>query len=290
MRSCCRFLQKNFVAPLDLVRRAAASTSLQGTSKPFSRLQEHFQRLVSSCVYGVSKPDLLCNNWYLLQVFQTCNKRSSVADRSEQMFSFLQFAGPAATASSEDRLQLMNLTGQALTAVLDSNGCMVVIPPGAKTPPLSPPSATHFTVSVAPDAHLAPLAQWLPVNGIQILPPQASSFDLSTSSLDAPAAAPAAALFRIVAFPSRKESAFVVVLCSGVQLRNSLHCAVDIAVTNTSGLNREVARSVECSLRLRSHSFRLAHADQDTNSCFLYWVSATCNGFNRLSWIVTFYS
>ena len=46
-------------------------------------------------------------------------------------------------------------------------------------------------------------------------------FDLAAADRDySDDATAAAALSRIVAFPSRKESAFVVVLCSGVQVEN----------------------------------------------------------------------
>lgn len=47
-------------------------------------------------------------------------------------------------------------------------------------------------------------------------------FDLAAADRDYSddATAAAAALSRIVAFPSRKESVFVVVLCSGVQVEN----------------------------------------------------------------------
>ncbi len=169
----------------------------------------------------------------------------STAERSENAFSSLRRAGPTAASPADNSLQLMNMTGGALIAVLDSDGCMVHISHGSKTPLLSIPSTTRLTLSIAPDMSHSPRAFWLPVNGIQILPPQASSFYLTAA--DAAAAddglseAPAAtALSHIVAFPSRKESTFVVVLCSGVQIKNCLLCAVDVGYVDSSGSTREV--------------------------------------------------
>ena len=143
-------------------------------------------------------------------------------ERSADIVSPLRLAGPAATAPKDNGLQLLNMTGCALIVVLDSDGQMIRIPPASKTPPLAPPATTRLTLSVAPDVSSSPRALWLPVNGIPILPPQASIFDLAAAARDYSddATAAAAALSRIVAFPSRKESAFVVVLCSGVQVEN----------------------------------------------------------------------
>ncbi len=147
------------------------------------------------------------------------------------------------SSSVDDGLQLLNMTGTALIAVLDSDGCMVRIPSGARTPYLSIPASSILTLSVAPDASLSPRALWLPVNGIQILPPQSSSHYLNTPSNEASdCPAVTADLSHVVAFPSRKESAFVVVLCSGVQVKNCLLCAVDAALLDVSGATREVKR------------------------------------------------
>jgi hypothetical protein len=134
----------------------------------------------------------------------------------------------------------MNMTGGALIAVLDCDGFMVHMPHGCKTPLLSIPSVERLTLSIAPDAALAPRALWLPVNGIQILPPQASSVLLSAANDGSEGTPSTAALSHIVAFPSRKESTFVVVLCSGVQMKNCLLCAVDVGYVDASGTTREV--------------------------------------------------
>jgi hypothetical protein len=160
------------------------------------------------------------------------------------MIASLRLAGPSALAPVDNGLQLLNMTGTALIAVLDSDGCMVHIDPGSRTPPLPIPSSSFLTLSIAPNASLSPRAAWLPVNGIQILPPQASSFNFSFASDGiCQDSASVAALSRIIAFPSRKESAFVVVLCSGMQLRNCLLCAIDIALVDVSGSTREVSAS-----------------------------------------------
>lgn len=157
------------------------------------------------------------------------------------MIASLRHVGPSGSSPVDNGLQLLNMTGTALIAVLDSDGCMVHIDPASRTPPLPIPQSSALTISIAPNASMSPRALWLPVNGIQILPPQASSYDLSfATDGDGDNTAPIAALSRIVAFPSRKESAFVVVLCSGVQVRNCLLCAVDIALVDSSGSTREV--------------------------------------------------
>lgn len=177
----------------------------------------------------------------MLQALQQSTNHSSSNDRSDGMIASLRLVGLSGSSPVDNGLQLLNMTGTALIAVLDSDGCMVHIDPGSRTPPLPIPSSSALTISIAPNASLSPRALWLPVNGIQILPPQASSYDLSFATdggCDDPA--PIAALSRIVAFPSRKESAFVVVLCSGVQVRNCLLCAVDIALVDSSGSTREV--------------------------------------------------
>lgn len=124
--------------------------------------------------------------------------------------------------------------------MLDSDGSMVHIAAGARTPPLPIPASSVLTLSIAPDTTLSPRALWLPVNGIQILPPQSSSHSLHMPHDGSSDSAVTAALSHIVAFPSRKESAFVVVLCSGVQVTNCLLCAVDAALVDVAGATREV--------------------------------------------------
>ena len=88
------------------------------------------------------------------------------------------------------------MTGCALIVVLDSDGQMIRIPPASKTPPLAPPATTRLTLSVAPDVSSSPRALWLPVNGIPILPPQASMFDLAAAARDYSDDATAAALLK----------------------------------------------------------------------------------------------
>jgi hypothetical protein len=174
-----------------------------------------------------------------VQVLQSIERRP-LSERADDTFPSLRRAAPAATSPADNSLQLMNMTGCALIAVLDCGGIMVHMPHGCKTPLLSIPSTDLLTLSIAPDAVLAPRALWLPVNGIQILPPQASSVFVSAANDGLEGAPSAAALSHIVAFPSRKESTFVVVLCSGVQIKNCLLCAVDVGYVDASGSTREV--------------------------------------------------
>lgn len=167
--------------------------------------------------------------------------RTSGRERCDGIIASLRHTGAAGASPSDNCLQLLNMTGSALIAVLDSDGCMVHIPAGARTPPLPIPTTSVLTLSIAPDVSSSPRALWLPVNGIQILPPQSSSHALHVAhDAESDVSVVTAALSHIVAFPSRKESAFVVVLCSGVQVKNCLLCAVDAALVDASGATREV--------------------------------------------------
>jgi hypothetical protein len=185
------------------------------------------------------------------QVVQSL-ERAPVSERPGDVLSSLRRIGPTAALPVDNSLQLMNMTGGALIAVLDCDGCLVHISHGSKTPALSIPSTSRLTLSIAPDVSLSPRAFWLPVNGIQILPPQSSSFYLTAADDGSDGAPSAAALSHIVAFPSRKESTFVVVLCSGVQIRNCLLCAIDIGYIDASGSIREVLFSFQ---RIRPFSY-----------------------------------
>jgi hypothetical protein len=162
------------------------------------------------------------------------------------------------------------MTGAALTAVLDCDGVMIHISHNCRTPPLAIPTTARLTLSIAPDVSLSARALWLPVNGIQILPPQASSYDLRVATDACDHDTSAAALSRVVAFPSRKESAFVVVLCSGVQIRNSLLCAIDVAIIDTTGVSREVFPPHRVAPLFHSRCHRWVLAGLARSSCFLF--------------------
>ena len=162
------------------------------------------------------------------------------------------------------------MTGVALTAVLDCDGVMIHISHNCKTPPLSIPTTARLTLSIAHVVSLSARALWLPVNGIQILPPQASSYDLRVATGVCDHDTSVAALSRVVAFPSRKESAFVVVLCSGVQIRNCLLCAIDVAIIDTSGAPREVVPPHRIAPLVHSRCHRWGHAGQVRSSCFQF--------------------